>query len=154
MTTARMIVSETSGRWSFAFRTALVDSSVSLSEVAGLATAFRRFHDDSPAILAFEATEPVAEQGLRLLQLSRRQNPGRGVIVLLGDSLATSEPLWKEAGAIAVVASPRYLRPVARLIRRYFDTRQGPSLTFREDVWQRMPWRESELQSLQSDGEK
>jgi hypothetical protein len=145
MTTARIIVSETSGRWSFALRTALANSSVSLTEVAGLANAFDRLHDDSQALLAFEATEVVAEEGMRLLQLSRQRSPGGGVIVLLDRSLATSPWLWQEAGAITVVASLRHLLPVARLIRRYFDTREAASLNFREDVWQRMPWRESEL---------
>ena len=154
MANARIIVSELSGRWSFALRTVLVDSGIRLTEVAGLASAFQTFDNDPRALLAFEATEAVAEQGLRLLQLSRRRNPGCGVIVLLDGSLATSVPLWQESGAIAVVESPRHLRPVARLIQRYFDTREGPSLTFREEVWQRMPWRESELESLHSDGEK
>ena len=147
MTTARIIVSETSGRWAFAFRTALANSGVSLTEVAGLAGAFERLHDDSQAVLAFEASEAVAEEGMRRLQRSRRRNPRRGVIVLLDGALAASESLWREAGAVAVVASPRQLVPVARLIRRYFDTQETPPQTIREAVWHRMPWSESELQS-------
>ncbi|MDA1051914.1 MAG: hypothetical protein O3C40_15720 [Planctomycetota bacterium] len=147
MTTARLIVSETSGRWSFAWRAALANSGISLTEVMGLAIAFERLHDDSHAILAFEVSEACAEEGLRLLQLSRQRYPGRSVIVLLDGALAVSESLWQETGAVAVVASPRHLAPVARLIRRCFDTRETPPQTFHEDVWQRMPWSESELRS-------
>ncbi len=154
MTTARLIVSETSGRWAFALRAALVNSGVSVTEVAGLASAFGRLHDDSQALLAFEVSEACAEEGFGLLQASRQRYPGRGVIVLLDGALAVTESLWREAGAIAVVTSPRRLAPITNLIRRYFDTREVPSLTFREDVWQRLPWRESELQPLDSDWER
>ena len=147
MTTRRLIVSETSGRWTFALRTAFANTEVLLTEVQGLASAFGRFHEDSQAVLAFEATEACAEEAFRFLQLNRQRYPGRGVIVLLGDSLAASESLWQEAGAIAVVTSLRHLAPVARLVRRYCDTRETRPRTFREDVWQRMPWSESELES-------
>lgn len=146
MTTARLIVSETSGSWAFALRAVLVNSGVSVTEVAGVANAFARLHGDSQALLAFEASTAVAEEGMRLLQLARQRDSGRGVVVLLDGELATSQPLWQEAGAIAVVTSPRQLAPVASLIRRYFETRDAPSLTFRDDVWQRMPWSASEPQ--------
>ena len=145
MTTAQIIVSEVSGRWAFALRSVLVDSEVIVREVAGLADAFGRFRDDTRALLAFEATEACAEEGLGLLHSSRQRDPGRGVIVLLDGPLALSESLWHEAGAMAVVASPRRLAPIARLIRRYVDTQETPPLTFREAVWQRIPWSTSEL---------
>lgn len=154
MTTARMIVSETSGRWAFALRAALVSSGVYVAEIAGLANAFARLHDDSRALLAFEASEACAEEGFALLQESRRRVAGCGVIVLLDGALAASEPLWREAGAIAVVSSPRRLAALASLIRRYFETRETPTLTFREGVWQRLPWSESELQPSDSDWER
>jgi hypothetical protein len=147
MTIARIIVSESSGRWAFALRSVLVNSGVVVTEVAGLANAFGRLGEDPRALLAFEATEACAEAGLGLLHSSRQQDPGCGVLVLLDDPLALSESLWREAGAIAVVASPRQLNLTARLIRRYFDKRETPPLTFREGVWQRLPWGESELKS-------
>ncbi|HUG68623.1 MAG TPA: hypothetical protein VMM76_12790 [Pirellulaceae bacterium] len=145
MTPARIIVSESSGRWSFALRSILVDSGVLVTEVAGLAKAFGRFRDDSQALLAFEVTEACAEEAIGLLHSSRQRDCDRGVIVLLDSTLAMSESLWQEVGAIAVVASPRHLNPVARLIRRYFDTQETPPLTFPEAVWQRLPWNKSEL---------
>ncbi len=154
MTTARLIVSETSGRWAFALRAALVNSGVSVTEVAGLASAYGRLHDDSQALLAFEVSEVCAEEGFGLLQASRQRYPGCAVIVFLDEVLAASEPLWREAGAIAVVTSPRRLDSTACFIRRYSDTREAPSLTFRENVWQRLPWSELELQPLNSDGER
>jgi hypothetical protein len=118
-----------------------------VTEVAGLANAFARFRDDAQAMLAFEATETCAEEGIGLLHSSRQRDPGSGVIVLLDGLLAMSESLWHEAGAIAVVTAPRHLAPVARLIHRYFDTQDSSPLTFREAVWQRIPWSESELKS-------
>ncbi len=154
MTTARLIVSETSGRWAFALRAALVNSDVSVTEIAGLADAFERFHHESQALLAFEASAVSAEEGFGLLQESRQRYPGCGVIVLLDEELAASEPLWREAGAIAVVTSPRRLDSTACFIRRYSDTREAPSLTFRENVWQRLPWSEPALQPLDSDWER
>lgn len=147
MTTARIIVSESSGRWAFALRSVLVNSGVVVTEVAGLANAFSRLGEDTRALLAFEATEACAEEVLGLLHSSRQRDPDCGVIVLLDGPLALSESLWHEAGAIAVVASPRQLHLTARLIRRYFDTQETPPLTFREAVWQRIPWSESELKS-------
>jgi hypothetical protein len=124
----------------------LGNSSVRLMEVAGLANAFRRFQDDSRALLAFEASDARAEEAFGLLCASHRCRHG-GVIVLLDAPLAASEPLWWEAGALAVASSPRQLAPAVRLMRRYFETRESPRLTFREAVWQRMPWDETELQS-------
>ena len=147
MTTARIILSESSGRWAFAWRSVLMNSGVALTEVTGLAKAFRRLQDDSQALLAFEATAACAEEGLGLLHASDRRDAGRGVIVLLDAATASSASLWHEAGAIAVIASPRHLAPVARLIRRYFETQGTPPLTYREAVWQRIPWSESELSS-------
>lgn len=122
-----------------------------MTEVAGLANAFGRIHDDSQALLAFEASEACAEEGFGLLRSSLQRSRNFGVIVMLDDSLAASEPLWWEAGAIAVVTSAGQLSPVARLIRRYFETRETPVLTLREDLWQRLPWNASELQFLSFD---
>ena len=145
MTPARIIVSESSGRWSFALRSVLVNSGVLVTEVAEIAKAFGRFRDDSQSLLAFEVTEACAEEAIGMLHSSRQRDRGRGVIVLLDSTLAMSESLWQEAGAIAVVASPRQLNLTARLIRRYFDTQETPPLTFRKAVWQRLPWSQSEL---------
>lgn len=147
MTNARLIVRENSGYWGLAWRTALMNSGVSVTEVAELANAFEHDHDDAQTMLAFEATEACAEEGFHRIQASRQRDPGRGVIVLLDEALATSATLWQEAGAIAVVRSPRHLAPIARLMRRYFETRTTPPTTFRQDVWQRMPWSESKLKS-------
>lgn len=146
MTIARIILSESSGRWAFALRSVLVNSGVAVTEIAGLENAFGRFRDDSQALLAFEATEACAEEGLQHIYASRLRDPGSGVIVLLDASTISSESVWHEAGAIAVAASPRHLTPIARLIHRYFVTRDIPPLTFREAVWQRIPWNASELQ--------
>ncbi|MBC8353238.1 MAG: hypothetical protein H8E66_14670 [Planctomycetes bacterium] len=147
MANARLIVTDTSGRWAFALRTAFANAEVSLTEVDGLANAFEMFRDDSDAVLAFEATDACAEEAFGHLKSVRRTNPGRNVIVLLDGSITTPEWLWQEAGAIAVVTSPRHLVPVARMIRRYFDTRESPPLAIREAVWQRMPWSGSKSQT-------
>ncbi|MBI2480150.1 MAG: hypothetical protein HYV60_16420, partial [Planctomycetia bacterium] len=113
MTIARIILSESSGRWAFALRSVLANSGVVVTEVAGLKNAFRRLRDGSHALLAFEATEACAEEGLELLHANRTRDPGSGVIVLLDALTAPSESVWYEAGAIAVAASPRHLAAMA-----------------------------------------
>lgn len=147
MTTARIIVCETSGRWAFALRSILVHAGVAVTETSGLATAFTLFRETPQSLLAFEATAACAEEGLVLLNASRRRNPSRGAVVFLDDTTAKTESLWYEAGAVAVIATPRDLAPLARFVRRCFDSRDKVPLTFRDSVWQRMPWSASELHS-------
>lgn len=140
MTNLRLTLNETSGRWSVALRTAMVNKAVLITETMALSDAFGEFRDRPQSVLAFEASEESAEEGFGSLLASRQHHPGRAVVVLLDEAIAATEPLWYEAGAIAVVTSPRRLTAVARLIQRYFNAADTSPLTFRSSVIQRMPW--------------
>lgn len=147
MITDRVIVSETSGRWAFALRSILGNSGVVVVEFGDLSKAFDKFWEDSRSLLAFEASATDAEEGFGLLAMGRQRGTGRRVIVLLDDTTVDSESIWYEAGAAAVVASPRRLAPLADLIQRHFETQENAPLTFYESVGRRMPWNDSETQT-------
>ncbi len=152
MPAARIILCEETARWGLALRSLFTNGECHVVAAANVATAFSEVRQGPQAVLAVEVVEANAEQCLRELSTIRRSKEKCCVIVLLSESLADGDvapglAMWYEAGATAVVAAPHRTYTVYRLVHRHLETYKNPPTTFREDVWQRMPWSNSELTS-------
>lgn len=152
MPVTRLIICEATSRWTLTFRTLLKQDKLTVTAISSIAQAFEQLQDEPTAALAVEVTETCAEECLRRLNKIRSQSGNYCVIILLDEALVSLKPgselaVWYEAGAAVVVDRPQHLPSIKQLIRRHAETRTRQPATYREAVWQRMPWSEVEITS-------
>ena len=100
-----------------------------------------RLLDESPAsLLILELTKANAGALLeRLVDLTDHRPSARAVIC--GERhLRQYEWIFREAGAVEALFSPRRIDRAASLVERHLSLAPQEELTFRESVWRRLPW--------------
>ncbi len=158
MPAAQLTICESTNRWGLALRGLFTSGECRIEVASNMADAFNILRQQTEGVLAVEVVESNAEECLSELCSMRRHSDKACVFVLLGESLADSDDgpelaMWYEAGAAAVVVSPQRLNSVYRLVLRHIETSKKQPTTFREKVWQRMPWSYSEIASQQTIGD-
>ena len=100
-----------------------------------------RLLDDSPAsLLILELTKSNAGALLeRLVDLTDHWLAARAVIC--GERhLRQYEWIFREAGAVEALFSPRRIDQAASLVERHLSLAPQEELTFRESISRRLPW--------------
>jgi hypothetical protein len=143
MSTAVLIVCETSRRWATFWRRAQGGG-----QPAGELVACRSLSEcdvilaTHPAsFVALEVqTEQLKEQLDWLASLAERF-PFARAAALLDEPLADAQGVLLEAGALAVIDSPRRLAPAVELWRAHRGRAPQPEQSASEQIWSRLPWR-------------
>ncbi|GAB6164747.1 hypothetical protein JCM19992_07470 [Thermostilla marina] len=142
---AALVVCETTGRWTAAFRTALarlektVDTPRDIMTLPG-----REMLDEvlqrrpTSAVVIEWAGNSKREFVVELARLRRRFPAVLWIAV--GEGLATFHVPVREAGAHLVVYRPLDVLPVARAVLRRLDRFAAADQSCREAIWRRLPW--------------
>jgi len=118
---SQLVVLEQSGKWAAAWRSSLRGNGIAIREARLPATASQHLDDDPASIVAIEANAEKLPALLDWLAMLNRRWPAARAIACVdrdGDSL--HRPL-REAGAIAVVDSPRAVSRATNLVARHVE---------------------------------
>lgn len=136
----QLLICERASRWAIAWRRTLGEATP-LGETRSLAQVDDRLRDQPRLPVAVDATAFAAEA--LLAAIARWCEGGAPVIVLASPALAEQELVFREAGAVQLVRSPRDLRPAARLIRRHLrrlPAEPASNQPLEQAVFARLPW--------------
>ncbi len=140
MTDACLIVCESANQWTVAFRSVLQQTGISVVHVETQEEMLRRVGGTIAPVVAVEVLPENMEATLGHVTRLRKDSTACGVIILQDERWRATEALWREAGAMHVVSTPRNLVPTARLIQRYLTMLEIPPVSFRDTVLRRLPW--------------
>jgi hypothetical protein len=131
-----VILCESTPRWAAAWRRC--DDTSRLRSVPSLAGARDQLVAAPASVLAIDANHVASEALIEALAWSTRP-----FAIVLGDA-ALEVHRWTlmECGAALVVTNERQLPPACRAARRHLERWRAPELTFRERVWESLPWAE------------
>jgi len=141
MPTARLILCEKTNRWAIAMRRALDKRSDVLVETRSLAQCLRELAASPASLVAIETTMDNLDSVVALIESQSRRFDQARFVALAGDSIASAEPLLREAGAAAVFTSARQARQLARIALRHLAHAPPDDLPLVEAIWDRLPWR-------------
>ena len=140
MLTARLIVCERTGRWAATLRRLTATHTLAITETRSLAGCWEELQRSPASVLALEVTPgSAAALAARLMELETVYPHAIAVL------LASRQWRWladalREAGARHVVSELRGCRPLIRLVSRHLAKAPQPDQSWRERVWDRLPW--------------
>ncbi len=137
---ARLIVCEAGGSWSIGLRSELAETGVRVWECRGLPEAWEALTQTPAALLLAEATPVNIEDLLRRMAWFSRDFPHARIAVAAHRNMARYEWLFREAGAVHFLTSPRRLPPLAGLVVRHLANAPTSSQTLVERLWASLPW--------------
>lgn len=140
---SRLIVCEKTNHWAVALRGVLWGSGIRVYETRHWAECWQELASTPATLLALELRSTNLEETVRGLAESRRCYPRSGAVVLTRREMRDCEWVLREAGALAVVFSPRDLPPLVRLAKYFCKQPSASSASFRDWVWDRIPWNDS-----------
>jgi hypothetical protein len=143
MSSARLILCEKTSRWAAAFRAAPAGGDLPLVECRGLSQCRDALRQSPASAVALEVSAANAAAMLDWLVQVRREHPRVAAIVLLDATIAASEPMWREAGAVGVLNSTRQVPSACRLLCRHLALAPAQDLGLREAIARRLPWASS-----------
>ena len=135
-----LIVFESNGTWAAALRRLGLPAPLRMREVRTSGECRENLALSPNAIVTIAATQSNLAAVVDLLVELTDRHTGSTLMVLAERSLLPMELLFREAGAIHVVFSPRQLRHVVESAARYtshFPVEAGAA----DEVWERLPWR-------------
>lgn len=136
----RLIVCERTGQWAAAIGRLLGAAGPRVLETRSLAECWGTLRARPASFVILELTRGNFGPLLDGLAWFGRELPLAAAAVVAERSLAASEWIVREAGAIHFVTSPRSVEGLARAARRHLQQapRLRPSLA--EQIWARLPW--------------
>jgi hypothetical protein len=146
---ARLIVCERSNHWAVALHWALQsvssgqqpDSAIHVRGVREFDQCWQLLEESPASVAVLELSGTIAPPlGTHLLEFGDRFPLAR--LLVVGDR-EDAPAFWfaRELGAVHTVASIRNLTPTTRIIQRHFRQIPDSSLSIRERIWNRMPWK-------------
>jgi hypothetical protein len=135
-----LILCEKTSRWAIALRRVLGPRSDVLVETRSLAQCLRELAASPASLVAIETTTANLESVVAFVQLQSRQFDHARFAAVGDGSLITAAPLLAEAGAVAVLTSPREARRLVRLAVRHLAHAPPADLPLAEAIWDRLPW--------------
>ncbi len=138
MSRAPIIIVEAELRWQAAWRRQ--DPSAWIAHAPSLSAGDSLLHSGKASVLVVEATlEALPDVVDWLLEIRRRR---LSVFVIAVANAALEERRWElmECGADWVVTSERRLSPAVDAARRFLANTQPIETTFRERIWDSLPW--------------
>ena len=138
----QLIVCESSGSWAVGLRRVLRRDRWRVIETRSVDDCWQQLAREPTSIIAWEGTldgaETVAEQ---LIEQSRSFPRSPGIVVCRGRA-THDEWLWREAGAVHVVRSPRELPSILGMARRHGIRFPAQQRSLEETIWRQLPvWR-------------
>jgi hypothetical protein len=143
VTNARFIIWERTSRWAVAFRSVLLLDGLRVRESRDWRGCWDELQQAAVRLLALEIRRDNFTAAVDRLMLLRREHPQVGLLVLTTPEFQRYQWLFREAGAIEVIASTYNLAPAARLIRRFLSRAPQPTQGFHESLIARLPWIDS-----------
>lgn len=140
--TAGLVVWESDAHWGPLWRRELT-AAVPLVAVRHVDDAWAGLQRWPHGALAVELSQTQAPQTIALLARIQAELPSVLCVVHLPADFSGWELLVREAGATLIVRSPWQLTVVAPQLSRHFGRAPQPAVSFREEIWRRLPWRES-----------
>ena len=143
MKTAKLIVCERSNYWTVALRWALRGTSIRVHDTH-TGGAARRLLDDAPAsVLMLELQDAFSDEFVTELPQFGSRYPLACLVAVGRDP----RPLWlaRQLGAAHTVDSIRDLTPTIRLVRRHLEMAEDRPASFRERVWDSIPWDNNDI---------
>lgn len=137
---ARLLVCERNGMWAAALRRALPPKSPRIEELRTLAECAPAL-DASPASFGVLELAAAPLRTLHRLAAWSRDYPRTALAVATSASLAWLAADALEAGAVAVVTSPRQAEDLARMALAHLARVPRPPQELTERVWSELPWR-------------
>jgi hypothetical protein len=140
MPIARLILCEKSNRWAVALRRALGERQHVLRQTRSLAECSRSLAVSPASLVVVECRADNLDSLLSAAGKWLRHFPHVQLAAVMDGSLAPAEALLREAGAVAVIRSPRHVRSLARLALRHVDRAPAADLSLVEAIVERLPW--------------
>ena len=138
----RLIVCERDAYWGPAWRRELAGGNVRVCETRLWDEARTELARWRWAALAVEFRKETAERMAADLAELLRSTSGVVAVAMARRGLEAAEWLAREAGAACLTTSPRQLRPAAQLVRRHGDLAPPMKMSWKEQIWTRLPWGE------------
>jgi hypothetical protein len=136
---ARLIICEKNGRWAVALRREIAGK-CRVFETRSLEECWEELAKCPASWLVLEASETNVEPLAGRLANLGRDFAGARAMICGERNMAPWEWLLREAGAVHAVFSPRELAPAARMALCHLAQAPEPQRSFREHVWDRLPW--------------
>lgn len=140
MSQCRFLLCEKSSRWAVALRRALGERGRWLVETRSLPQCGRELRAFPASLVAVEISESNVEAALGAIARWSRRFPASHVMALIDVSLTAAEPLIREAGAIAVLASMRDAAAAADLFARHAATLPADDGPLEQSILAELPW--------------
>lgn len=137
---ARLIVLERSGHWAGALRREWSELEDRLRETRHREGALELLQEAPASILLCEVTAANLEALAIWWSRLAIEFPRARLAIVADRQLADAESFWRELGAVAYVHSARQLAGAARVIRRHLSRYPSPDRTWRETLFDRLPW--------------
>ncbi len=137
---ARLIVCERTGKWAVALRRSAEIGSFRVHETRSLEECRDEVQASPASLVAVEATTANVDNLLDWLTDIRRDFPQAHVVVLGDRGLEREQWLWREAGAVHVIHSPRRVDEVLRIAWRHLEAARAKEPLTREQFMDRILW--------------
>lgn len=137
--TSQLLVCEQTGCWAVALRRELPDG-VRLRETRSLTECWDTLAEYPASFVIVEATRANLDPLLRRLARGERDFSEARVAVVASRDMAAHQWLLREAGAVAVVTSPRRLRGLAATACRHMAEAPGVPQSAIERICSGLPW--------------
>ena len=135
-----MIVCERTGKWAVAMRRSAAVGSCRVYETRSLQECRDEVQASPASLVAVEATTANVDDVLDWLTDIRRDFPQTHVVILGDRGLEQEQWLWREAGAVHVVHSPRRVDEVLRIASRQLEAARAEEPLTREQFMDRSLW--------------
>jgi hypothetical protein len=136
----RLIVCEATGTWGIGLRRALQNVSWRIIETRSARDCFWQLAQHPVSIVAWEGAIERADALVGHLLHQNRFFPRCSAVVLCDRAAARFHSLWREAGAIHVVHSPRELDRMKKLVARHPIPLIARPESLEESIWKELPW--------------
>jgi ActR/RegA family two-component response regulator len=138
-TTARLLVCERTGCWAVALRRELAEAGVRVWETRTL-EGCRDELAASPASFAVVELRNDVQRLLAFTVAMTQERPAARLAIVADRRWAGYESLFREAGAVHFLDSPRGVTTLAKLVCRHLAQMPPPQQDFTARIWSSLPW--------------
>jgi len=137
---ARLIVCESSGDWSRALQRELAGSNVRVSQFRSIVDGWEQLARSPASFLVVELARTNLASVLERVAWWDRDFPLARWAAVAPRSWQSCQWYLREAGAVALVTSPRQAPELARMAQRHLDAAPRPVRSITEEIWASLPW--------------
>jgi hypothetical protein len=138
---AKFIVCESDSSWAVGLRREAGTWPIRIHETRSLEECRQLLDADPASFLVVELTRAGWEGLSGFLARTGRDYPWARLAVVAPRELAAAEWLFREAGAVHFVTSPRQLAGLIRTARRHREAVPRPRLSLAAEIWAGLPWK-------------